>query len=92
MTNKEVARKIITTYLSRLFEEKGMPGVIGNEIYELGHNDELLLKHITAMQEILKQAVKEIKEENKQWFIQTNKKNISFIKNMMMSLVIKKKY
>lgn len=40
-----------------------MPGEIGAEIYELSHNDELLLKHIKAIKDIFEQAIDEIEGE-----------------------------
>lgn len=60
MKYKEVAKNIVLGYFYKITKENDISVELLNELYEINHNDAVLLEHCKTIIEVLEEAIKEI--------------------------------
>lgn len=65
MTYKEVAKNIALGYIYKVTKESDISLELLNELYEINHNDKVLLEHCKTIIDVMNKAIEEI--EGKKW-------------------------
>lgn len=67
MKIKEVAKNIVLGYIYKITDIDNINIDVLSEIYDINHNDKVLLEHCKLINEIMKKAIKEIEGENNEY-------------------------